>query len=79
MTRVQVRIVDDNDLGDVLAKMREWLDRRRYQPATFRYTFAARSILCTIDFGREAEAAELARAFDGRIVVPTAGALATIP
>jgi hypothetical protein len=78
MTKVAVRIVDDNALSDVLAKMREWLDRLQYQPTTFRYTFAAPCILCTIEFAREAEAAEFAQAFDGRILAPTAGPPAAI-
>ena len=49
------------------------------EPSTFRYTFAAHCIVCTIDFASEAEAAEFARAFDGRIVAPTAGPPLTTP
>jgi hypothetical protein len=79
MTKVEVSIADDDALSDVLAKMREWLDSRQYQPTTFRCTFAAPCSLCTIDFAREAEAAEFARAFGGRIVAPTAGPLTPIP
>ena len=79
MSTVEVHLSDDTALGDVLAEMRGWLDRRRYEPSTFRYIFAAHCIVCTIDFASEAEAAEFARAFNGRIVAPTAGPPLTTP
>ena len=49
-----------------MTAMREWLDHRRFEPSTFRYTFSARGILFEVDFAVEAEAVAFAREFGGR-------------
>jgi hypothetical protein len=68
---VEIRI-HDGDEKAVTAKMnsmREWLDHQRFEPSTFRYTFAPPGLLFQIDFKLEAEAMLFARTFGGRVLV----------
>ena len=50
-----------------MEKMRTWLDQRRFEPATFRFSFANPGIIYGIDFPVETEAAAFATAFEGRL------------
>ncbi len=70
MPAVEIRIFDANTLPEAMAGMRQWLDRRRFQPAVFRS-----GLLLRIEFASAAEANEFAQAFDGTI----AGAQASSP
>jgi hypothetical protein len=48
--------------------MREWLDHRRFEPSTFRYTFEPPGLIFQVDFKLEAEAITFANAFGGRVL-----------
>ena len=50
-----------------MEKMRTWLDQRRFEPATFRFSFANPGIVCRIDFPVEMEAAGFATTFEGKL------------
>lgn len=67
MFQVEIRIAEDTALSDRMEKMRTWLDERRFEPATFRFSFANPGIICRIDFPLEAEAAAFAAAFEGKL------------
>jgi hypothetical protein len=58
---------DEEALTSRMNAMREWLDHRRVEPSTFRYTFTATGILFQVDFSAEADAAAFAREFGGRL------------
>lgn len=69
---IPLREGDEDALTAKMTAMREWLDRRRVEPSTFRYTFTPPGILFRVDFSVEAEAVAFAREFGGRMM----GALA---
>ena len=68
MLAVEIEIHDEHALTDAMAAMRQWLDHRRFEPASFRCTFARSGACCRVDFPKEAEAEEFARAFAGKLV-----------
>ena len=70
MFPVEVRIPerDEDALTARMTAMREWLDHRRFEPSTFRYTFTAPGILFRVDFSVEAAAVAFAREFGGRMI-----------
>ncbi len=70
MFPVEIRIPerDEDALTARMSAMREWLDRRRLQPSTFRYTFTEPGILFRVDFSVEAAAVAFAREFGGRVI-----------
>ena len=68
MFQVEIQVPDEAPLPDRMEQMRTWLDERRYEPATFRYTFCSGAILFRVDFPVEAEANEFATAFGGKLV-----------
>ena len=68
MFQVEVPVPEENSLPERMEKMRTWLDERRYEPATFRYSFTGSGILFRVDFPVEAEAAEFATAFRGTLL-----------
>ena len=59
-------LCSEEALIQTMENMRTWLDHKRCQPATFRYTFTAAGIILRVDFPAEAEAAEFAKAFGSR-------------
>ena len=69
---IPTRERDEDALTARMTAMREWLDHRRFEPSTFRYTFAAPGILFRVDFSVEAAAVAFAREFGGCVI----GALA---
>ena len=71
MVQVEIRIAEDAALSDRMEKMRTWLDQRRFEPATFRFSFANSGIICRIDFQVETEAAEFATTFEGKLRMAT--------
>ena len=77
MFAVEIPILesDEDALTARMNAMREWLDHRRVEPSTFRYTFAELGMLFRVDFSVEAAAAAFAREFGGRVIA----ALADIP
>ena len=60
--------VGDGDLVAQMARMREWLDGRHFEPAVFRYQHVDSSVLIQVDFGIEEEATAFAREFRGKFV-----------
>jgi hypothetical protein len=64
---VEICVADEN-LAAIMAAMREWLDHRRFEPTTFRYTFSPRGLVVRVDFSAEAEASAFATEFAGRVV-----------
>jgi hypothetical protein len=76
MFRVEVCIQEreENALTAKMAVMREWLDHRRFEPSTFRYTFTSSDIAFRVEFSVEAEAAMFAKEFGGRVVGVSADA-----
>ncbi len=76
MFAVEIPILesDEDALTARMNAMREWLDHRRVEPSTFRYTFAELGMLFRVDFSAEAAALQFAREFGGRMV----GAMADI-
>src|SRR5258708_868866 len=67
MPAVEIRIFNANTLPEAMAGMRQWLDRRHFQPAVFRS-----GLLLRIEFASAAEANEFAQAFDGTIATAQA-------
>ena len=65
---IPVRERDEDALTARMTAMREWLDHRRVEPSTFRYTFAELGMLFRVDFSIEAAAVAFAREFGGRVV-----------
>ncbi len=72
---IRIRERDEDALTARMTAMREWLDHRRFEPSTFRYTFTAPGILFRVDFAVAAAAVAFAREFGGRVI----GALAEMP
>ena len=70
---------DENALTARMTAMREWLDRYRFEPAIFRYTFTEDGILFRIDFEVESEARAFAKEFAGGALPTIPGADATLP
>jgi hypothetical protein len=68
MFPVEISIIDEDALAEWMTTMRQWLDHQRFEPLTFRYSFAASAIRFRVDFANEAEAVAFASAFDGKIV-----------
>ena len=79
MFQVKVSIAEaPATLSDRMEAMRVWLDERRCEPTSFRYTSRHYAIVCRVDFPAEADAAEFACAFDGKLIgQPTAALIAT--
>ncbi|TMJ59878.1 MAG: hypothetical protein E6G81_07935 [Alphaproteobacteria bacterium] len=67
MFPVVISIPDEDALAARMDTMRQWLDHQRFEPATFRYTFAARGLLFRVEFTVEAQALAFAKAFDGQL------------
>ncbi len=65
---IRIRERDEDALTARMTAMREWLDHRRFEPSTFRYTFTAPGILFRVDFSVEAAAVAFAREFGGRVI-----------
>ena len=57
---------DESVLTERMKQMREWLDHRRFEPSTFRYTFTSPGILICVEFKAEVEAAAFCTEFGGR-------------
>jgi hypothetical protein len=65
---IPIRESDEDALTARMTAMREWLDHRRVEPSSFRYTFIEPGILFRVDFPAEATAVAFARAFGGSVV-----------
>ena len=67
MFEVEIRIAEEESLSDRIAVMLTWLEHRRIQPETYRYTFQPAGVLFRTDFALETEALDFAEAFGGSI------------
>lgn len=68
MFPVAINIADEDALIEKMTAMREWLDHRRFEPSTFRYTFVLSGILFQVDFASQTQAAAFASEFGGRAI-----------
>ena len=62
------RVIGDDSIVDTMETMRTWLDHKRYEPATFRYTFTGSGVVFRVDFANEKAAADFATAFQGKLL-----------
>jgi len=63
---VEIRRERD-DLAKVMSDIREWLDRRRFEPDAFRCVTGEESVTFRLEFGNENEALACAEAFGGSV------------
>ena len=68
MFAAEIHIRDEDTLADAMTGMREWLDRRRFEPSMFRYIFGAQGFLMHVEFPMEDQAVKFAAAFRGQVV-----------
>lgn len=68
MYAVEIALSEKDRLGETIEAMRTWLDHQRFEPATFRYSFASARVLFHLGFAIDAEAAAFAHAFGGKVV-----------
>ena len=65
---VQVRL-ESGELAVRMSEMREWLDRRGFEPEVFEYRrMDVDGVVYRVDFKLASEAAAFAEAFDGNVV-----------
>lgn len=64
---IRRRETDEKVVTAKMSEMREWLDHRRFEPSTFRYSFESPGLVFQVDFKMEAEAMAFAHAFDGKV------------
>ena len=55
------------ELSALMARVREWLDARRFEPDVFRCAIDAESVTCRVEFKFEREALACAEAFGGKV------------
>ena len=67
MYSVEVRS-DIENLANLMSKMREWLDARRFEPDSFRDTVDGQSVTVLVQFKIESEAVAFAQAFSGQLL-----------
>jgi len=63
---VELTVLEEDPLAERLATIKLWLDRRGFEPLTFRYEFGDTAIRLRIDFNCEAEASAFAAEFHGQ-------------
>ena len=63
---VEIRRGHD-ELSTIMARIREWLDARRFEPDAFRCSTDEAVVTCRLEFKAESEANACARAFDGEM------------
>lgn len=68
MFPVEIRVDYHAALTARMTSMREWLDHRRFEPATmFRYSSGLRGFVVRVEFSVESEANAFAAQFGGRL------------
>src|SRR4051812_3550487 len=72
MYSVEVRC-DIENLANLMSKMREWLDARRFEPDSFRDTVDGESVRFLVQFKTEGEAVTFAHAFSGQLSLASLG------
>jgi len=56
------------ELSTIMARIREWLDSRRFEPDAFRCTTDEASVTCRLEFKVESEAKACADTFGGELL-----------
>ena len=67
MVQAEISVRTEERLAEAMERMRLWLDHRRIEPTTFRYSFSPPGVVIAVDFTSHGEAAEFAAAFGGRV------------
>ena len=60
----------DKELTRLMSEMREWLDRNRFEPDSFRQSVTVEGVVCHLEFKIPEEAEAFAAAFGGQVIVP---------
>ena len=55
------------ELSKLMASVREWLDKERFEPDAFRCTTDEITLTCRLEFKFESEAAACAKVFGGEV------------
>ena len=55
------------ELSTLMARVREWLDKQRFEPDAFRCTTDETRLTCRLEFKFESEAAACGKAFGGDV------------
>ena len=55
-------------LSTIMARIREWLDTRRFEPDAFRCATEKEAVTCRLEFKVESEAKACADAFGGELL-----------
>jgi hypothetical protein len=55
------------ELSTIMAGIREWLDRQRFEPDAFRCSTDEETVTCRVEFKIESEAIACAEAFGGEV------------
>ena len=62
-TTVEIRVID---LATSMNRMRAWLDKHRFEPDVFRYTFTGDGPVIKVEFKYEVEADAFAEVFNSQ-------------
>jgi|GEM_PF-883055 hypothetical protein len=73
MRRVEIRL-SRQELSDLMAMMRMWLDEHRVEPSAFTSHDVEGGVLVRIEFPRTSEAEAFAARFGGRLTGPAGAA-----
>jgi hypothetical protein len=64
---VEIRLIG-SDLANTMRRMRLWLDHRKVVPHAFRQSTCPGGLALHVEFNVQAEAADFAAAFEGRVL-----------
>jgi len=56
MRTVIMKLPPEADFSSEMARMREWLDKHRCAPSTFKYDLERESLIIQVEFNKEEEA-----------------------
>ena len=59
-----------DELSAIMARIREWLDKQRFEPDAFRCKMDEDVVTCSVGFKFESEARACAEVFDGQLSSP---------
>ena len=64
MRTVIIKLPAEADFSSEMAEMREWLDKHRCAPSTFKYDLAQETVIIQVEFNNEEEAEVFKQYFD---------------
>ena len=76
---VEIHIPDDAAPIARMAEMREWLDHRRFEPVSFRYSAGSPGFIVRVEFAVEAQALAFAEQFEGSVTATSPGVSGRVP